>query len=139
MDELNQKRSELSAQDLVFERELQAALQRVEAPEAMLSRILQAAQESSGKAAPAAAAQSRVLSFEARSTRPLLSSTRWKSWMGGAVAAVLAIGVFTAEGVHRHRERVQAEQQFAEAQAITERTLEHAREQLERAGVSIEQ
>lgn len=74
-----------------------------------------------------------------RSVRPMLSRTRWNAWIGGAVAAVLAIGVFTAEGVHRHREHVQAEQQFAEAQAITERTLQHTREQLQRAGISIEQ
>jgi hypothetical protein len=60
-------------------------------------------------------------------------------WMGGAIAAMLALGVFGAEQVHVRHERVVqaalAQQQFETAARITDQALEHAREQLARAGV----
>jgi hypothetical protein len=69
----------------------------------------------------------------------------WR-WMtsplaGGALAAVLVVGVFvTGEQVHReHVRQAQATQQFEQATQITDRALERAREKMRKAGVDIDQ
>lgn len=119
----------LNAKDLAFERELAAAMKRVNAPE-RLSVVLMNLAEAETPKKPAAG---RGMFNFARLPVPRL-------WMGGALAAALTLGVFAGEAIHvRHdRERAEAEKQFDEAQQITERALAHAREQVQRAGVSLD-
>jgi hypothetical protein len=65
---------------------------------------------------------------------------RMQAWMGGAVAAVLVLGMVTAEQLHLRRERAEqakADQQFAVAMQVTDRALAQTREQLQRAGLKI--
>ena len=70
--------------------------------------------------------------------RPRLRSVRLQAWMGGAIAAVLALGMFGAEQLHLRRERAEqtaaANQQFEAAMQVTDRALAQTREQLQRAG-----
>jgi len=66
-----------------------------------------------------------------------------RSWFGVAAfatAALLLIGVVGGERVHqRHLREAEATQQFETATRITDAALQHTREQLARAGVSLEQ
>jgi hypothetical protein len=66
---------------------------------------------------------------------------RMQAWMGGAIAAVLALGMFGAEQLHQRRERAEeaakADQQFAVAMQVTDHALETTREQLQRAGLNL--
>jgi hypothetical protein len=55
-----------------------------------------------------------------------------------ATAALLAVGVLVGEQAHvrnEARKEADARQQFEAAARVTDRALEHAREQLERAGL----
>ncbi len=55
--------------------------------------------------------------------------------MGGAIAAVLAMGCFVGARIHiEHERRIQAEHQFETAERITDQTLERTREQLAERG-----
>jgi hypothetical protein len=60
--------------------------------------------------------------------------------MAFATAALVLLGVVGGERVHeRHVREAEATQQFETATRITDQALEHARQQLARAGVSLEQ
>jgi hypothetical protein len=63
--------------------------------------------------------------------------------MGGAIAAVLAIGVFAGAHIHeqheQHERQVMAQQQFETAERITDETLERTKAQLERKGIYLDQ
>jgi|GEM_PF-2886945 len=107
-----------------FELQLALAMRRVDAPEGFAARVMDRA------AAPA----EKVVVM-----RPRFGMARMQAWAGGAIAATLALGMFGAEWLHqRHVRAAQtalANQQFAMATRITDRALEHTREQLARAGV----
>jgi hypothetical protein len=84
---------------------------------------------------------------EAERNRPRSGRThRWawfvpkpQRWAMGAVAALLAVGVFAGASQHqRHQREALATQQFEAASRITDQTLEHTREQLQRAGVALQ-
>ncbi len=66
-----------------------------------------------------------------------------RAWMGGAIAAVLAMGVFAGAHIHeqheQHERQMMAQQQFETAERITDETLARTREQLERHGINLEQ
>ena len=126
--------------DARFERELKQAFVRVDAPETLAKFLAvaaeaEAARQASGK---------KVLGFRPNSagkTSPgILVMPRAQSWMGGAIAAVLVLGTLgSVEAIHlenRHRQD-QATREFAQAEQIRDRALEHAREQVERAGISL--
>ena len=125
-----------------LERELTEALRRVDAPEGFAERVMGRAfadpTHDGGTAmngATGMAAEAKVVVMPRRQ-----GSLRMKAWVGGAVAAMLALGVFGAEQLHQQRERVErveaANQEFATTVRITDEALQHARQQLEKAGVS---
>jgi len=116
-----------------FEKQLSKALQRVDAPET-LAKFLIAATEVKSES---------VLPWKQRKHKFAFYVPRMQMWMGGALAAVLVMGAFVGERVHREQEREfqtqQATQQFEQATQITDRALEHAREAMKRAGVNPDQ
>jgi hypothetical protein len=107
-----------------FELQLARAMRRVDAPEGFAERIMERS------ASPA----EKVVAM-----RPRRGLVRMQAWMGGAIAAVLALGMFGAEQLHQRRERAEeaakADQQFAVAMQVTDHALETTREQLQRAGL----
>lgn len=102
-----------------FEIRLNQALRRVDSPEGFADRVMQRV---------AAAPRRKVFAL----------SPRTSTWVSGAIAAMLALGIFTGEQIHQRRERERANQQFETATRITDQALAHAREQLQRAGVPLE-
>jgi len=61
-------------------------------------------------------------------------------WAGTALAAVLVVGAFVSERVHvEHVRKAAAVQEFDTATRITNKALEHAREQMQRAGISLDE
>jgi hypothetical protein len=66
-----------------------------------------------------------------------------RAWMGGAIAAVLAMGVFFGTHIHeqheQHERQVTAQLEFETAERITDETLARTRERLERRGINLEQ
>ena len=109
-----------------FELQLARAMRRVDAPEGFAERIME---RSAGPA-------EKVVVM-----RPGGRMVRMQAWMGGAIAAVLALGMFGAEQLHQRRERAEeaakADQQFAVAMQVTDHALEQTREQLQRAGLKL--
>lgn len=108
-----------------FELHLAQALRRVEAPEGFAARVMERA------AAPAVAKKVVLM-------RPRLHG---QMWVGGAIAAMLAVGAFVGEQVHvRHQreEAALATRQFEAATRIEDKVLEQTRERLARAGVSLD-
>jgi hypothetical protein len=106
-----------------FERELTLALRAVDPPEGFAQRTMARAHA--------------VAPFRAK---VLWMPLRVRSWAGGAIAAALLAGVFFAEETHQRHQREQAalaQQQFELAMRITDRTLEHTRQQLWNAGIRI--
>ena len=106
-----------------FELQLARAMARVAVPEGFAARVLDRA------ASPAA--QTVVV------MRPRSGLWRMQAWMGGAIAAVLAIGMYGAEVLHQRREQAKADEQFAVAVQATDHALAQTREQLQRAGLKL--
>lgn len=105
-----------------FERQLARALRRVEAPEGFAARVM-------GRVdAPVPA---KVVEMPRRQA-PM--------WIGGAIAAMLAVGALVGEAVHvRHQreEAAVATQQFEAAMRVTDQALDQTRAQLKRAGLTL--
>ena len=107
-----------------FELQLTEALRHVEVPVGFAARVMDRA------AAPAVAGKVVVM-------RPRLMG---QFWIGGAVAAMLAVGAFVGEAVHVRHQREQAAlatQQFEAAVRVTDQALDKTRAQLERAGLRL--
>lgn len=121
--ELNQP-EDLNQPDESFvelERSLREALRPVEPQEGFADRVMERAR--TAKPIPA-----KVVTMAPR-----------RVW-AGAIAAVLIVGAFAGEQTHLRHERERAEQaqrQFDAAMRITDQTLEHVREQLQQAGVTV--
>lgn len=82
----------------------------------------------------------RVVASSKMPAKVIVMKQRPRPWFSGAIAAALLLGVFFAERVHVRREREQAAQaqsQFEAGIRITDRALEHTRQQLQRAGVGV--
>jgi hypothetical protein len=106
-----------------FERELVIALRPADPPEGF-------AQRTQARAALGAPGGARLLQVVPRT----------RLWALPALAALLLVGAWAGERVHLRRQREQAalaERKFEVAVGITDRTLEHTREQLRRAGVQL--
>jgi hypothetical protein len=106
-----------------FELQLARAMRCVDAPEGFAARVLERA--------TSPAAQTVIV------MRPRSGLLRMQAWSGGAIAAVLALGMFGAEQLHLRREREKADQQFAVAVQVTDHALAQTREQLQRAGLNL--
>lgn len=117
-----------------LEAALTRALRRVDAPEGFAARLaaMAEAEERSAKAAlPPQEPRRRIL-------------LGWKP-IWGAMAALLVAGVLAGHAVHDRHEaqarthaRTQASRKFDVSVQITDRALEHAREQLRRRGVPLD-
>ncbi len=118
-----------------FETKLTQAMQRVDAPEGFATRIMDRVAKPAEAvlvAAPPAAVPERttgkVIAFRARVQR----------YAALGLAAMLALGVFGLEQMHRRHERAVATQQFETASRITDQALARTRQQLAKAGVRLD-
>jgi hypothetical protein len=129
---MNEKRQAEQAQDK-FEQQLTQAMRRVDAPQGLAARIMdQAAGPAENPAEKQAERKSKVIVM-----RPRFSSMRL-AWSGGAIAAMLMLGIFAGEEVHVRHQREQADQQFALSMQIEEQAMAHTRQQLEKAGIPLD-
>ena len=126
--------TEKNLHDEHFDRELHAAMRPVNAPETLAKFLALAAE------AEARRSQRGGIAFVRLSNggRVLAFPRAGSHWMGGAVAAMLLAGVFVAGDVHVRREHERATQDFATAERIEAQTLAQTRQQLAKAGVSLE-
>jgi hypothetical protein len=118
---------EMSEDFTSLERELRQALRPVDPPAGFADRVLARAREPEHATVPQKRA--RILMFPARRSRVLI---------GSAVAAMLLVGVAGEQAHQRMEQRRKAEEaqrQFETALQVTDRALEHARQQIERAGI----
>ena len=109
-----------------LERELRQALRPVNPPAGFADRVM-ARTHTSAVEQPKRA---RILMF------PKLRS---RIWIPSAVAAMLLVGVAgerAHEQMEQRRKAEEAQKQFETALQVTDRALEHARQQLQRAGIS---
>jgi hypothetical protein len=105
-----------------FELRLARAMRRVDAPEGFAERVMETS------ASPA----EKVIVM-----RPRSGLWQMQAWAGGAIAAVLVLGMFGAEQLHQRREQAKADQQFALAMQVTDHALMQTREQLQHAGLNL--
>ena len=135
-----------------FELLLARAMSRVDAPEGFAERVVgRVASAEGGVAGPAQVSDARPFGrLRAGSGAPgvlvIPKRSGWlrmQAWVGGAIAAALALGMFGAEQLHQRRERAEqaaiATQQFEAAVRVTDRALAQTREQLQRAGLNLGQ
>jgi hypothetical protein len=139
-----------------FEHDLAKALQRVSAPEGFAQRVMgRVCADPDVDGASVVHGARAVLDDGVRGAGSDVSEARHgaprvlvmrkpmvqgRAWIGGAIAAVLVLGVFGAEQVHVRREREKAEmatQQFEAAVLVTDQALQQTREQLARAGLKL--
>ena len=118
-----------------FELELARAMRRVDAPEGFAARVV--ARAESGDIVSTQVRESGPGAPGVVVMRPQSRLWRMQAWMGGAIAAVLAIGMYGAEVLHQRREQAKADEQFAVAVQATDHALAQTREQLQRAGLKL--
>ena len=121
-----------------FELELARAMRRVDAPEGFAARLV--ARAESGDIVSTQVRESVPGAPGLVVMRPQSRLWRMQAWMGGAIAAVLVLGMVAAEQMHLRRERAEqakADQQFAVAMQVTDHALAQTREQLQRAGLKL--
>jgi len=105
-----------------FELQLARAMRRVDAPEGFAERVMETS---------ASPAETVIV------MRPRSGLWQMQAWAGGAIAAVLVLGMFGAEQLHQRREQAKADQQFALAMQVTDHALMQTREQLQHAGLNL--
>jgi hypothetical protein len=126
-----------------FEQALSRAMQRVELRAETTAKFLALAEEAERKRVHAGGGF-RLIKFSNGGrvfAMPRLPQAR--AWMGGAIAAVLAIGVFAGAHIHeqheQHERQAMAQQQFETAERITDEALARTRAELEQRGINLEQ
>ena len=138
-EERNQK-PEMTNQDTRmadFEQSLARAMRRVEVRAETTAKFLALAEEAERKHEHVGGGF-RLIKFS--NSGRLFTLPRPRAWMGGAIAAVLALGIFVGTQVHeQHERKVVAQQQFETAERITDETLARTRAELERQGINLEQ
>jgi hypothetical protein len=120
-----------------FELQLARAMRRVDAPEGFAARVVARAESSDATSSHVSKARPGAPGVVVM--RPRSGLWRLQAWMGGALAAVLALGMYGAEVLHQRREQAKADQQFAVAMQVTDHALTQTREQLQRAGLKLDQ
>jgi len=121
-----------------FELQLARAMRRVDAPEGFAARVV--ARAESGDIVSTQVRESGPGAPGVVVMRPRSGLWRMQAWMGGAIAAVLVLGMVAAEQMHLRRERAEqakADQQFTVAMQVTDHALAQTREQLQRAGLKL--
>jgi hypothetical protein len=127
-----------------FEQALGRAMKRVEVRAETTAKFLALAEEAEKKRVQAGGGI-RLIKFSGYTGNwgRVLAMPKPRAWMGGAIAAVLAIGVFAGAHIHeqheQHERQVMAQQQFETAERITDETLERTKAQLERKGIYLDQ
>lgn len=120
-----------------FEQALKRAMKRVEVRAETAAKFLALAEEAERKRVHAGGGF-RLIKFS--SGGRVFAMPRPRAWMGGAIAAVLALGVFVGAHVHeQHERRVEAQKQFETAERITDETLARTRAELEQRGINLDQ
>jgi hypothetical protein len=126
-----------------FEQALGRAMQRVEVRAETAAKFLALAEEAEKSRVKAGGGLRLVRLSNGGRALAMPRIPQARAWMGGAIAAVLAMGVFAGAHVHEqhaeHERQMMAQQQFETAERITDETLAHTREQLERQGINLEQ
>lgn len=138
--EEREQKVEMNEQMTEFEQALARSMRRVEVRAETTAKFIALAEEAERKRAHSGGGFRLIkLSNGGRVfAMPRLAFTR--TWMGGAIAAVLAMGVFVGTHVHeQHERRVEAQKQFETAERITDQTLARTREELARQGIELEQ
>jgi hypothetical protein len=107
--------------DVEFDQELAWMLPRVDAPQGFAAKVMAAA--------------------ETPKKAKLFAFPRVPVWATGAIAAGVIVGALAVGDVHlkHEQQRAEAQRQFETATQITDRALEHARQQLAKAGISLEE
>ena len=120
-----------------FEQALARAMKRVEVRAETTAKFLVLAEEAERKRVHAGGGFRLIkLSNGGR----VFAMPRPRAWMGGAIAAVLALGCFVGAHIHeRHERKAIAEQQFETAERITDETLARTRAELEQRGINLDQ
>jgi len=104
-----------------FDEELARMLPRVDAPLGFAAKVVAAAEPPK---------KARLFAFP-----------RVPVWATGAIAAGVIVGALAVGDVHlkHEQQRAEAQREFETATQITDRVLEHTREQMAKAGVSLEE
>jgi hypothetical protein len=122
-----------------FERALGRAMQRVEVRAETAAKFYALAEEAERKRLDAGGGLRLIRFSNGARVWAMPRIPQAKAWMGGAMAAVLAMGCFVGARIHaEHERRVQAERQFETAERITDETLAHTREQLRAQGIELD-
>jgi hypothetical protein len=116
-----------------FEEQLASAMKRVDAPRGLSGAVMLAVAREKRRTQPGVLAR-----FFALFAAP--------AWAMSAVVALLIVGVLGAGQVYEKREhrvieaqqRAEADREFETADRITDRALDHVRQQLEKVGVQPE-
>ena len=124
-----------------FEQALARSMRHVEVRAETTAKFLALAEEAERKRAHAGGCFRLIkLSNGGRVFAMPLPGAWTRTWMGGAIAAVLAMGIFVGAHVHEQHERqVEAQKQFQAAERITDETLARTRAELARQGIELEQ
>lgn len=122
-----------------FEQALARSMRRVEVRAETTAKFLALADEAERKRVHAGGGF-RLIKLSNGGRVFALPHAWTRTWLGGAIAAVLAMGVFVGTHVHeQHERRVEAQKQFETAERITDETLARTRAELARQGIELEQ
>jgi hypothetical protein len=111
-----------------FERALLQAMRRVEAPEGFAASVME-------RAANPVETTKKVVVMRSR-----LATLSSRAWVGGAIAAMLVLGVIGGDELHERHQREQAAlatQQFEAGVRVTDQALAQTRAQLAKAGINL--
>jgi len=123
-----------------FEQALSRAMQRVEVRAETSAKFLALAEEAERKRVHAGGGFRLIKLSNGGRVFAMPRFPQARAWMGGAIAAVLAMGIFAGTHIHeQHERRAVAQEQFETAERITDQTLARTRAELEQRGINLEQ
>ena len=123
-----------------FEQALSRAMQRVEVRAETSAKFLALAEEAERKRVHAGGGFRLIKLSNGGRVFAMPRFPQARAWMGGAIAAVLAMGILAGTHIHeQHERRAVAQEQFETAERITDQTLARTRAELEQRGINLEQ